>query len=97
VIAVRDEVLANEKETVQSIVNTINTKTKHFKKQSQLIAQLAQRFHQKEEALEAWLSCTEWSQNPLSEKEFELVQNHLWNLNLIDKKDTFATVVKILK
>ncbi|WP_353088603.1 substrate-binding domain-containing protein [Flavobacterium sp.] len=97
VIAVRDEVLANEKETLLSILNTINTKTKYFKEQNHLIAQLAQCFHQKEEALEAWLSCTEWSQYPLSEKEFELVQNHLWNLNLIDKKDTFATVVKILK
>ncbi|MCZ8296317.1 MAG: substrate-binding domain-containing protein [Flavobacterium sp.] len=97
VIAVRDEVLANENEAVQSIVNTINTKTQHFKAQPHLITQLAQRFHQKEEALEAWLSCTEWSQNPLSEKEFELVQNHLWNLNLIDKKDTFATVVNLLK
>lgn len=55
---------------------------------------LASKYHQKVEDIQEWLSLTEWSQNPLSEKVLNKIQNQLFDLNIIDKKGTFAKIVK---
>jgi hypothetical protein len=43
-----------------------------------------------------WLSLTEWSQKPLSEEMLNKVQNQLFDLAVIDKKGTFAEIVKAI-
>jgi len=40
------------------------------------------------------LSLTKWSQKPLDEKVLNNIQNQLFDLKIIDKKGTFAEIVK---
>jgi hypothetical protein len=57
---------------------------------------LATKYHQKIEDIEEWLRLTEWSQKPLSEKMLNKIQNQLFDLKIIDKKGTFAEIVKAI-
>jgi ABC-type nitrate/sulfonate/bicarbonate transport system substrate-binding protein len=94
VIAVRNSVLENEYETIVKILKIINITTKEFKKIPSIDKTLAENFHQKIEDIKEWLSLTEWSQKPLTEKVLNNVQNQLFDLKIIDKKGTFARMVK---
>ena len=94
VIAVRNSVLENEYETIVKILKIINITTKEFKKIPSIDKTLAENFHQKIEDIQEWLSLTEWSQKPLTEKVLNNVQNQLFDLKIIDKKGTFARMVK---
>jgi hydroxymethylglutaryl-CoA reductase len=46
------------------------------------------------EDINEWLSLTKWSQKPLQEKVLNKIQNQLFDLKIIDKKGTFAEIVK---
>lgn len=94
VIAVRDEVLESQPDSVAKILEIINATTKEFKEIPSIDRTLAESFHQKVEDIQEWLSLTEWSQKPLSEKVLNNVQNQLFDLKIIDKKGTFASIVK---
>ncbi|VXB97783.1 ABC transporter substrate-binding protein [Flavobacterium sp. 9R] len=96
VIAVRDEILDQQPEAILKILKVINSNTLNFKSLPNIIEKLAVRFHQKEEDLEKWLALTEWSQNQLSENVLNNVQNQLLELGIIDKKSTFAEIVKVV-
>ncbi len=96
VIAVRDKILENNPEIVSKILEIINKKTVQFKKIPNVAALLSERFNQKTEDIEEWLSLTEWSQKQLSEKVLNNVQNQLFELGIINKKSTFTAVVKSL-
>lgn len=96
VIAVRDEILDQQPEAILKILKVINSNTLNFKSLPNIIKKLAVRFHQKEEDLEKWLALTEWSQNQLSENVLNNVQNQLLELGIIDKKSTFAEIVKVV-
>jgi ABC-type nitrate/sulfonate/bicarbonate transport system substrate-binding protein len=96
VIAVRNAVLENEQETIAKILEIINITTSEFKEIPSINRTLAENFHQKMDDIQEWLSLTEWSQKPLSEKVLNNVQNQLFDLKIIDKKGTFATVVKAI-
>lgn len=96
VVAVREEILNQNPEIITKILEVINSNTLNFKSLPNIIKKLAVRFHQKEEDLEKWLALTEWSQNQLSENMLNNVQNQLLELGIIDKKSTFAEIVKVV-
>ena len=55
---------------------------------------LASKYNQKPEDIQEWLLLTKWSQKPLEEKVLNNIQNQLFDLKIIDKKGTFAEIVK---
>ncbi|MBY0486739.1 MAG: ABC transporter substrate-binding protein, partial [Flavobacteriaceae bacterium] len=65
VIAVRDEVLKKHPNTIAQILEIINIKTENFKEIASIDAVLSQKYHQKIEDIQEWLSITEWSQSQL--------------------------------
>lgn len=93
VIAVREEVLKNDFETISKILEIINLQTSKFKLMHNINAVLADTFNQKTEDIQEWLSLTEWSQNNLAEETLNKIQNQLFDLKIIDKKGTFAEIV----
>ncbi|WP_300977931.1 substrate-binding domain-containing protein [Flavobacterium sp.] len=96
VVAVREEILNQNPEVIAKILEVINSNTLNFKSLPNIIEKLAVRFHQKEEDLEKWLALTEWSQNQLSKNVLNNVQNQLLELGIINKKSTFAEIVKVV-
>ena len=94
VIAVRDEILENEPEIIAKILKIINKKTSEFKGILNIDEILASNYIQKIEDIQEWLSLTEWSKKPLTEKMLNNVQNQLFQLKIIDKKVTFDKIVK---
>lgn len=93
VIAVREEVLKNDSETIKKILEIIKLQTSKFKLMHNIEAVLADTFNQKTEDIQEWLSLTHWSQNNLSEETLNKIQNQLFDLKIIDKKGTFAEIV----
>ncbi len=85
VIAVRNEVLENNLETIQAILRIINKETLGFKNIPGIDKIISARYNQQLEDVQEWLSLTEWSQEQLSESALEEIQNQLFDLKLIDK------------
>ncbi len=96
VIAVSNEILENEPETIAKILEIINKKTILFKEIPNIDIRLSDTFHQKKEDIQEWLSLTEWSQKNLDENMLNKVQNQLFELGIIDKKSTFVEIVKAI-
>ena len=96
VIAVRNEVLENEGTTIVKILEIINRTTAEFKEIPSIDRTLAENFKQKIEDIQEWLSLTQWSQKPLTEKVLNKIQNQLFELKIIDKKSTFVEIVKAM-
>ena len=96
VIAVRNDVLEKQPEVIAKILEIINATTLTFKDIPNIDKTLAQNFHQKIEDIQEWLSLTEWSQSPLSEKVLNKIQKQLIDLKIINKRGTFAAIVKAI-
>jgi ABC-type nitrate/sulfonate/bicarbonate transport system substrate-binding protein len=96
VIAVRDEILKKHPNAIAQILEIINSTTQEFKEIPSIDRTLASKYHQKIEDIQEWLSLTEWSQKSLSEEMLNKIQNQLFNLKIIDKKGTFAEIVKAI-
>ena len=94
VIAVRNEFLESNRHTLELILEIINNTTIEFKDIPSIDRTLASRYHQKEEDIREWLSLTKWSQKPMDEKVLNKIQNQLFDLKIIEKKGTFAEIVK---
>ena len=94
VIAVRNNFLDVNKQSVALLLETINNTTIEFKDIPSIDRTLASKYHQKQEDIQEWLSLTKWSQKPLDEKVLNKIQNQLFDLKIIDKKGTFAEIVK---
>jgi len=84
VIAVREDVLKNEPEAIREILDIINATTADFKEIPSIDKMIANRYNQKLEDVQQWLSLTEWSQENLSAKEVDKIQKKLLQLDLID-------------
>ena len=93
VIAVRDEFILNEKETLQNILKTINAITSSFKEISQIDRIISERYQQKNEDVKAWLELTKWSQKNIDPETVEAVQNQLLKLNIISEKWAYDQLV----
>ena len=94
VIAVRNEFLEANKQTIALILETINITTAEFKDIPSIDRMLASKYNQKLQDIQEWLQSTRWSQSPLEEKVLNKIQNQLFDLKIIDKKSTFAEIVK---
>lgn len=94
VIAVRNETLENDPESIQKILEIINQTTQEFKEIPSIDRTLSERYNQKREDIQEWLSLTKWSQKQLTEQMLNKVQNQLLELSIIDKKGTFVEIVK---
>ncbi|RED49349.1 substrate-binding domain-containing protein [Seonamhaeicola aphaedonensis] len=83
VIAVREDFIENEKETLRTILNIINNTTIDFKHIPSIDKTIANRYEQQLEDVQEWLSLTEWSQDIIDEDTILKVQKELLNLNII--------------
>ncbi|WKB81093.1 substrate-binding domain-containing protein [Cellulophaga lytica] len=86
VIAATDSFIANNSGTLQHILEVINMYTEEFKNIPSIDRTLANRYEQKLDDIQKWLSKTRWSQSQLNTKTLEKVQDTLLSLDLIDKK-----------
>jgi ABC-type nitrate/sulfonate/bicarbonate transport system substrate-binding protein len=96
VIAVRDEVLTKHPNTIATILEIINTTTQEFKEIPSIDRTLAEKYHQKINDINDWLSVTHWSQSQIKEDMLNKIQNQLFELQITDKKGTFASIVKAI-
>ena len=94
VIAVRNELLKSNPAIIAKILEIINQTTEEFKDIPSIDKTLALKYLQKIEDIQEWLSITQWSQKPLTDKMLNKVQNQLLELKIIDKKGTFEEIVK---
>ena len=86
VIAVREEVLAKQPETITKLLEIINAKTRIFKTIPDIDKQLAKTYNQKIEDIKEWLRLTEWSQEKIDTVLLDRIQNQLVELNIINSK-----------
>jgi ABC-type nitrate/sulfonate/bicarbonate transport system substrate-binding protein len=93
VIAVRDEFIISEKQTLKSILKTINAITTSFKEIPKIDRIISERYQQKNEDVIEWLKLTEWSQKNINPTTIEDVQNQLLQLNIISEKWTYDQLV----
>jgi len=96
VIAVRNEFLDRNEQMVKTLLHVINTTTKEFKNIAGVDQLLASKYNQKLEDIQTWLSMTVWSQKSLEATMLNKIQNQLFDLKIIDKKGTFAEIVKVV-
>ena len=95
VIAVRDEVLANNLEDVKKVLNIINTETLIFKQKKEITAILATRYQQKIEDIKEWLKITEWNAGkPITQNLIARIQNKMISLNVLDEKKNANEFIK---
>ena len=83
VIAVRNEFIENELEVLKTILEIINVTTADFKMIPQIDITIANRYEQKLEDVQEWLSLTEWSQEQISKTTISKVQETLLNVGII--------------
>jgi len=88
VIAVRDEILQENKQTIASVLRIINQTTQEFKQIPSIDKTLAIRYNQQLEDIQQWLQLTQWSQENLSAKILDEIQNQLIEFEIMDKKGT---------
>ncbi len=86
VIAVRNDILENEAESIKAILEVINEVTSDFKNIPNIDKMIAERYGQKIEDVREWLSLTEWSDRQLTSEELENIQQKLLELDLIETK-----------
>ncbi len=94
VIAVRNDFLENNKQSIALLLEIINNTTVEFKEIPSIDRTLASKYHQKIDDIQEWLSLTQWAQKPLEEKVLNKIQNQLFDLKIINKKSTFDEIVK---
>ena len=96
VIAVRNEILDNYPQQIKSILETVNAKTESFKTIPNIDQILATKYNLKIEDIQKWLSITSWTNKNFTEQEIKSIQNQLFDLEIIDKKTTFASLIEVI-
>ncbi len=95
VIAVNESFLKDNEEDVKTILEIINTTTREFKAIPSIDVTISNRYDQKLEDVQEWLSLTEWSQELIDEATLDVVQNKLLELNIIPEKADYKDLVHI--
>lgn len=94
VIAATTDFLTTQPDTIQTILDVINTYTTAFKNQPQTSCeQIVAAFGQQPEQVNQWLDLTEWSQVNFSEQEINQVQQQLMQYGIIDAKIDQAKIL----
>ena len=96
VIAVREEFLESNLEDVKTILEIINNTTAEFKLIPSIDKTIANRYDQKLEDVQEWLSLTEWSQDVIDKETIRTIQNKLYELDIIPKKAPYETLIKVI-
>ena len=96
VIVVRNSFLESNEEDVKTVLEIINNTTIEFKDIPSIDKTIANRYGQKLEDVQDWLSRTVWSQNVMDENTIEKIQNELMHVNIIEKKKSYEEIVEIL-
>lgn len=97
VVAVRNELLEKDPEIISSILKTINNTTSEFKEIPSIDTMISNRYGQKLEDVQEWLSMTEWSQENIQPKTIEAIQNKLLELDIIPHKVAYTDLVHQLQ
>jgi ABC-type nitrate/sulfonate/bicarbonate transport system substrate-binding protein len=85
VIAAREDFIKSNKEDLESILNIINETTLAFKDIPNIDKTISNRYQQRLEDVQEWLSLTEWSQNIIDKETINSIQKHLLELKIISK------------
>lgn len=85
VIAVRKDFIKNNEGELKTILDIINNTTAEFKEIPSIDKTIANRYEQKLEDVQEWLSITEWSQDLIDKDTLNHVQKELLALNIIPK------------
>lgn len=85
VIAAREDFIKSHKKELQTILKIINLTTSKFKEITDIDKTISNRYGQKIEDVQEWLSLTEWSQNIIDEQTMLNVQKQLLELKIIPK------------
>ncbi|MFC4722211.1 substrate-binding domain-containing protein [Geojedonia litorea] len=93
VIAVRNDFLNEHADDVKTILNIINNTTLEFKEIPSIDKTIANRYNQKLEDVQEWLSLTEWSQSNINKNTLENVQQKLLDLDIISQKIAYESLV----
>jgi len=93
VIAVRNEVLKKEANAIQTVLEIINRTTEEFKFIPSIDQMIANRYDQKIEDVQEWLTLTEWSQENIDEQTINTIQNKLLKLDIINYKVNYTDLV----
>ena len=93
VIAVREEFLEKNKSIVETILEIINNTTEEFKQIPSIDRMIANRYDQKLDDVQEWLSLTEWSQKNIDEDTINLVQDKLLKLDIIPFKAKYKDLI----
>lgn len=93
VIAVREEFLKTNKNDVKAILDIVNATTQEFKDIPSIDRMIANRYEQELEDVQEWLGLTEWSQENISKKTVQKVQDELFALNIIPEKWKYEDLV----
>lgn len=86
VIAGSEAFLKKQPDEIRTILEIINNTTREFKNIPSIDKTIANRYDQKLEDVQEWLSLTEWSQELIDEKTVMNVQEKLLALKIIPNK-----------
>jgi len=93
VIAVNNEFLKHNTKEVKTILKIINSTSKDFKNIPNIDKTIANRYDQKLEDVRDWLALTEWSQEVIDKDTIEIIQDKLFELDIISKKISYSDLV----
>lgn len=96
VIAVREDFINNNREDLKTILDIINNTTIDFKSIPSIDRTIANRYEQKLEDVQEWLSLTEWSQELIDEETISKVQDELVKLDIIPRKAKYSDLIEDL-
>jgi ABC-type nitrate/sulfonate/bicarbonate transport system substrate-binding protein len=94
VIAIREAFLEEHPDDVKTILDIINSTTEEFKNIPSIDKTIANRYDQKLEDVQEWLSLTEWSQEAIDKTTIDTIQEKLFSLDIIPKKVDYDRLVK---
>ncbi|WP_417443783.1 substrate-binding domain-containing protein [Joostella sp.] len=92
VIAATDEILKKNPSIVEHILEVINVYTEDFKDIPSIDRMLANRYEQKIEDIQEWLSITRWSQEAINPITVKNVQEQLQRLTIIEKSLPYSQI-----
>lgn len=93
VIAVKKSFYIENQGIVEQLLEIINTTTEEFKFIPSIERNLATRYNQKLEDIQEWLTQTNWSQENLNPKTFNLIVKKLSDLKIIKNPIKFEEVI----
>lgn len=93
VIAVKKSFYIENQGIVEQLLEIVNTTTEEFKFIPSIERNLATRYNQKLEDIQEWLAQTNWSQENLNPKTFNLIVKKLSDLKIIKNPIKFEEVI----